>query len=317
MFFSRKRAILYLTKEKIVWASGKVPSGRIFAVKELPWSEENLRKALKDIAVHFPRKLRVVVGEEYSYLAEVQGEGDHIKKTEVQSVIPEELQENWDTRKTRQGFQLMAIQEKFLAILVKALSGENLKVEAVESESLALNREIGKKDDHLFFKGDGKFLLGAAKGGAVVFTRIFSKFPEEREIRNFLDYVSRRHGLVFSKIYADGETGAREDIFAKFGLTLEKKTLDPLSGMCRKKNIYGRDRDVLNIFLEKKDSGRKKDGSGGMSWREKILLAIFLAVIAGGGAAAYYIQKAKPGAKSPMPAIQERTVNQAGLDWGK
>lgn len=324
MIFSKKRTILYITKEKIRWAKGTVPDGKIYDRRELPWSEKNLQTALADIAEHFPKKLRVVVGEEFSYVTHfLKSEKPGRIISDAQVFIPENLQDGWDSKDgDLNSVQIMVVQQKLFSILKKMFFKAKLRVEAIESESISISRMIAaeKNKTVLAARYDGKILLEAARNGMVLATKIFYGLPEKEKVQEFLDYAANQKDISFDAIYIQDKTGDLIKIFQLFNLNIQEKELDPMIGICRKKDINGRDKDILNIFLGKAEGEDNVNikGKKRLALREKIILTVFLVVVLAGAGAIYYAYKSQRGMfKKNVPASREAQKNQPGLQWEK
>lgn len=325
MIFSRKRTIIFIDKEKIKWAQGSAPDGKLFGeVKSLPWSEKNLDAALSDIENSFPRKIRIVIGEELSYTADFK-ETD--KKNSIindaQSIIPEKLQDGWDTREEGDGnIQIAAIQQNFFAILKKNSAKFKLNIEAMESESISICRmadaEKGKAIVFISNRGD-KIVLGAARNGSVLAAEVFFKIPNQEQIQKFIEYVSSRKNVSLKDVYIDDETKVLMKIFQSLKFNIQEKMLDPMIGICRKKDIFGRDKDILNIFLDKSsEAGSERSiKEKKFSLREKVLIGVFIFVITAGLTAVYYMQKYKQQIIKTQPVVRNTGDVQAGLKWEK
>jgi len=323
MIFSHKRTILFINREKIQWTTGRVPDGKLFGeVNFLPWSEKNLSAALDNIADKFPKKIRIVVGEEFSYVTHfAKNDKKNPIISEAQVLIPEKLQDGWDSREADSGdVQVMAVQQELFAILKKALAEKNLQVEAIEAESVSIARMIQEEKNtaFIFARNNGKIILGIAQGSEILATRIFAKLPEKEYIKEFISYVAKPKNISITRAYIQDKTGSLMKIFGDLGLEGREGELDPMVGICRKKDLTGRDKDVLNIFLNSsnKAENRKVIGKKRVSLREKILLIVFLLVIAGGAAGIYYVQKSRQKSVKAKPVIQNVSSDQAGLKWG-
>jgi len=254
MIFSKRCTILFISKEKIRWAPGQVPSGKILGeVKEVAWSEENLHVALKDIASNLSKRVRIVIGEEFAYAAYLKKDeqGSDIRSA-AQSRIPEKITDGWDTQMKADGdIQAMAIQEGLFASLKKLFREMRLKAEVIETESVALSRMLPAKKGEavIFAKQDGKFLLGAARDSAVLATEVFSSPPSTEDFRKFTEYVSGRYGVAIGQMFVTNSENCDREVFRSLGLIISETPLDPMEGICKKKDIRGRDADVLNIAL--------------------------------------------------------------------
>ena len=262
MIFSHYRTIIFISKEKILWAKIKIPSGKIFGlVWALPWSEENLQTAFADIKKKFPRNVRVVVGEEFSYVTHFKKAGsENNLASEAQILIPENLQGAWDTREGDSGLvQVMAVQQKFFSTLEKIIFEAGLKVEAVETESIAISRMIPAEKNKavLFARYEEKILLGVVQYGLVLATRIFFKLPDQKEVKEFLDYVSSQKSVSFESVYVQDKTGELTKIFQQFKLNVQEALLNPMLGICRKKDIRGDDKKVLNILMKNDEKAKR------------------------------------------------------------
>ena len=320
MFFSHSRTILFIDKEKIRWAKGQAPNGKIFgSIQELPRSENNWHLALENIAANFPRKIRIVAGEEFSYVVGFQKNGKNGEIiSEAQALIPEKLQEGWDSSESQSdNVQVMAIQQEFFSALKKILSNSKLQVEAIEVESISISRLIPKNNGQaiLVARNDGKILLEAVQGGLVIATKIFWKLPEKEKIQEFINYLSSQKNTTPSLVYIEDKTGDLISIFQSLGLAIQEKVLNPLIGICQKKDLSGQDKKILNIFLNQEAS--ESNTSHGLAFREKVILIVFLVVFLGGMALVYFIIKTKGKdvkMNSPVQKIQE---DQAGLRWDK
>jgi len=298
MLFSQERTILYISKEKIIWVLAKIPAGKIIGqAHDLLWSEDNLRRALFEIRDKFPKILRIVIGEEWAYVMSLE-KNEAGKQTEisVRSRIPENSNIAWDAKAVAEGTaQVMAVQENFLSGLKKVISESGLRAEAVEIESVSISRLMEKKKEGatLFLKKNGKVIFGAIENGAVIFTKIFSRFPAKNEIGEFLEYVSGKTGSSFQDICVSGATEEESSALREFNLNVEKSFLEPLAGIAQKKDIRGKDENVLNInlaYVEKEDK-KEKDHKRGR--REKILLIIFIADLVLGALAIYFILRSR------------------------
>ncbi len=324
MIFSHQRTILFIDKEKIQWVAGRIPGGKLFGeVQSLSWSEENLAVALDEVAKNFPKKLRIVVGEEFSYVTHFSKQD---KKSliidEAQVLIPEKLQDGWDSREENSGdIQVMAVQQWLFSILEKALLERDLQVEAIEAESIAMTRMIheDKGKAFIFAKNNGKIVLGIAQDGEVLATKIFFKLPEKDYVEEFISYVTKPKNISIERAYVQDETGNLAKIFKSLKLEVRDEELSPMLGICRKTDISGRDKDVLNIFLGKSGKAESKNGreQKRANLREKILLAVFLLVIASGAAAVYYMQKSRQKTVKTTPVTQKVSSDSSGLQWGK
>lgn len=311
MLFSRERSIIFINREKIRWAKMQVPSGKLLGViQEAVCSEENLRLALADIAKNYSNKARIVVGEEFSYVTLFQ-KGDEQKTTlgEAQALIPENLESGWDSKDGGgRNVQVMAVQQQVFAVIKKALLENKIEAEAMEAESISLSRMIPSEKDRvaLFARFDEKILLEVVQNGIVLATRIFFQLPTKEKIQEFLDYVSSRNNITFETAYVQDESGELVKVFQALGINIQESLLDPMVGICQKKDIAGSDKEVLNIILEKEakkaEINVKKSLAIPSTLREKILLVSFLIIFLGGMAVSYYIYQArqKTGKISPQ-----------------
>jgi len=279
MMFSNRRTILSINKGNILWTKGAVPSGKLVGeMSKKPWSEENLAAAVADIAERFPRRVRVVVGEEFSYATSFAKEKADIS-SEVHSRIPENLKEGWDyQQKNADAVEIIAVQEKLFSLIRKLFSEAGLIAEAIETESASISRLLPKAKNTavLFARYDSVVLGGAAQGRRVLTAQVFDEFPDAHAIAEFTDYVAGRFNVPFERAYVQAEETELESIFQGNGIAVEKIPLDPMVGICKKKRLRGRDSDVLNIRLDA--IKKEKQAKSPMARREKILLAVFILV---------------------------------------
>jgi hypothetical protein len=326
MLFSHKRTILFINKEEIRWIKGRMPDGKFYGqVQFLPWSEKNLSVALENIEQNFPKKIRLVVGEEFSYVTnfkKIDKKSSII--SEAQVFIPEKLQDGWDSCERDSGnIQFMAVQQRLLIIIKKAFSERQLQIEAIEVESISIARIIlaEKNEAFIFAKNESKIILGIAQNDEVLATRIFSIFPAKEEIEKFIEYVSKQKDISVTRAFVQDKTGNLVKIFADIDLDVKESELDPMLGICCKKDITGRDKDVLNILLNKhKSENVSCNEKKYLTKREKIIAIIFLMIVLGGVFAVYYIKKIRQNTvriKQTVQIIQVEKNNQAGLVWEK
>lgn len=302
MLFSRVRTIIFINREKIRWTKGRVPAGQLLEVpQEVVCSEANLQTVLAEIIEHSPKKVRIVVGEEFAYvtrLRKVEMAGQI--ETAIQSLIPENLDEGWDSKdEGANHVQVMAIQQQVFAVLKKALLENKLRLEAMEAESVSISRMVAASKDEavLLARYDGKVLLEVVRNGSVLATRIFFQFPSQEQIQEFLDYMISQKSIVFKTIYLQDESGELAKIFQALGLNVQAITLDPMVGIGQKKDIDGPDSEVLNIILgeneKSQEAGHLADGATGRTLREKILAVLFGIILLGGLAVAYYLYQSR------------------------
>lgn len=323
MIFSHKRTILFITKDKIQWMAGRVPDGKLLGeVQSLPWSEENLHAALDIIADKFPKKLRIVIGEEFSYVTHfIKNNKKTTIVSEAQAFIPEELRDGWDSREEKTGeVQVMAVQQELFSMLKKALSERSLRVEAIEAESVSIARMVQKHECKaaIFARSEGKTILGVVQCVEILATKVFSKFPAKEQIKKFIDLAVIPKDAV-TKVYIQDESGKLAEIFKELGVEAQVLDLDPMLGVCHKKDLTGRDKDVLNIFLDQGGAqlNKSENSHNHLSLREKILLGIFLAAIIGSAVTVYFVQKNRQKAVKMMPTTQGVISDQSGLKWTK
>jgi hypothetical protein len=294
MLFSHERALIFIDREKILWTKGLVPSGELLGgVQEVACSEENLQVVLADIAQNFPDRVRIVVGEEFSYVTRFQKKnGKSLTLGEVQALIPEKLEEGWDSKDgDADNVQVMAVRQQVFSVLQRLLLENNIKVEAIEAESISISRTVPEAKDNaiLLARSDGKVLLEVVNNGMVLATRIFFQFPVKEKVQEFLDYASGRKNIAPVAAYVQDGTGELAKILQELGLDVQERVLDPMAGICLKKDIAGRDADVLNILPGKEGIGIGEEGKReSLALREKVLLAAFITVLLGGAAIAYF-----------------------------
>jgi len=299
MLFSSSRTILSINKGSICWTKGKAGSGKLVGETcKKPWSEENLAAAVADIAKRFPQRVRVVVGEEFSYATSFTKEQTDISN-EVHSRIPENLKEGWDyQQKNTNGVEIMAVQEKLFSLIRKLFSEAGLVAEAIETESASISRLLpeAKNTAVLFARYDAVVLVGAVKDGSVLAAEVFDEFPVVKDIMEFTDYLAGRFGVPFDRVYVQEGEEELEKVFREVNLQVEKIVLDPMVGICKKKRLRGRDSEILNIRLDavQKEKHAKKP----MELREKILLGAFILVFILCAVFIYYILQSRKAAES-------------------
>lgn len=301
-----------------------MPDGKLLGeVQFLPWSEKNLSLALDEIANKFPGKLRIVVGEEFSYVIHFP---KNDKKTsiinEAQTFIPEKLQDGWDSCEEKTGdMQVMAIQQRLFVILKESLAERNLQVEAIEVESVAIARLIHEEKNKtlIFARNTGRVILGIAQNSEILAAKVFSKPLDKKSFKEFIDYAIKPKNTYSMVAHIQDKSGDVIKIFEELGLELSEEELDPMVGTCLKKDISGRDRDVLNIFLDRVNMSANKNvaESQTINLREKILLSIFLLIFIGGAITVYRIQKSRQKTVKPAPITRHVQDSQSGLQWEK
>jgi hypothetical protein len=286
MLFSRQITVLFVTRGKIrsdVFSSrGKAAQ----EVKTYDWTEENLQSVLKEIASHVPNRVRVVFGEEFSYVIALktsQSTREGILE-EAQAVIPDELENNWDFQKGDDPdfpLQVAAVNHNLFNIFSSSLLEAGFFIEAVEPQSISLARIFPRKGLFLFFARDEKVLLGAIKNGVVIATHVTNPERAVPILGAFLTGVRNKCNAQPEKIFVSKGINADSDIFSKNNIQAESLNLNPLYGAAMKKDISGKDSFSLNIKSKRPDSSDKKikQPRRTVSRREKILIILFCSII--------------------------------------
>jgi hypothetical protein len=257
MFFSHNITTLFVTVGEIRSAVFSSRGKLILEEKIYDWTEKSLPTVLGDIAARGPQKIRVVFGEEFSYVLALKFSDKSREKMfpEAQDNIPDVLSNNWDFQKENDPdfpSQVAAIQQHLFDFFISKLKEANFQIEAIEPQSVALARLLPKSGVFLFAVKYEKVLFGAVRNGVVTATFVASDDDAIVAFENFLSYVKKKCKEVPKKVFVSSNINKKTDVFSRNNLSAEIYNLDPLMGIALKKDIKGEDWKVLNIDWKNK-----------------------------------------------------------------
>ncbi|NTW26942.1 MAG: LytR C-terminal domain-containing protein [Candidatus Moranbacteria bacterium] len=320
MFFRHHITTIFVTRGKITSAVFSTGGKNIKAAAVYDWNEENLALVLADIAAHGPNVVRVVFGEEFSYVTTLDSsKGDRGSILEkAREAIPEELGDNWDFRKEKDQLfssQVIAVQAQLLNMFIEKLKEAGLRVEAMEPQSVAIARLLPKTGLFLFAVNDEKFLMGAVRNGTVIGTFVAAKSDDASMLAGFVASVRKKCKEELSTVLIDKYMQVGDDVFLANGLQPEIMELDPLYSIAVKKHLVGSDSHVLNIlpvdkkilkkqatekYLSKIENTATVQAPARFSLREKILAIFFVIGLVASG---FVLLKKMPPKKQSISLI--------------
>lgn len=286
--FKTKKTIISISRGKLRAGNVAVrPPVKIDGLIEVDWTPETLDQVLTQVKKALKAKtVRVVVGEDLSYVVSVSIPKDppasgqdetserEAVKQKLQELVPENLDEAvWDFREVAETHeskvvQVVAIVKTFFENLSLGLQKANLAVEAIEPTSYALARLTeNEKQPHLIVHNGQTATALVADHGLVVASEMFGAQITMVKIGQLLDFAQEHFNITPGKIILSGnmEGVDAKQLEAK-DREIEQKDLDPMIGLAFKKDLKGKDENVLNLeplkvtreFAEKLSERSKK-----------------------------------------------------------
>lgn len=269
--FSKKRFVIFISKQFIdpgFVTLGETPlfeGGEAFS-----YTKETLAESLKKIKEISKGKIRIVLGEELVYVAELSFPNKTIitrelvqKKTE--EIIPEDLkQTEWDfqalqykekSKDTREiVVQVAVIEKSFSDSFRQALITNPLPIESIYPESYVLaNLESGATGVSVIIEQDrGLSVLCAVEDGFSIASRVQKEAVMIEDVKVFIDFLLSYKGKKIERIIFSHFS---EEVMTPFlnladeGYTVLAKDYNPLVGAALQEKISGKDEDILNIDI--------------------------------------------------------------------
>jgi hypothetical protein len=263
MFASQKK-ILFISGKTIRMAqvSGTGKSQKVKLGADVPWAKETLTKTLFEIKKTHGGPFSVVLGDDISFTFAVavpldtESEREYVRIKAAEE-IPEELGDyGWDFKEVLESpgkkeklVQFISADDEFYKVFSAAVRDSGIKIEAVESVSCALARQLtGRAQPMLVFHIADNYLVFLCQRGLVFTSQNFDAEPTSREITAFLGFAEEKFGIIpmialLSGVYPtlNGKTAD----FTKF--KVETFALDPFLGIAIKRDSGGKDEISLNI----------------------------------------------------------------------
>lgn len=265
--FEGKKQIVFIDKNKITLFDvtlGAVPINQVLA--EYEWDGQNPEEPLKKIKETGNANLRILLDESFAYVVNVSiPENTKNERAEIQikaqELIPEDLEKTpWDFKEVllikknpqdtgEKLIQVFVIPKNFFNRLSQIIQSTRLTIEAIEPVSYALARLVKDEELVIVIYGKTSYLMCLVMRGLVVATKEVAAITVEG-IQLFVSYAQEHYGFLPKKIIAahNQETFDYAPFQAEF--RIEYKDLNPVIGLALKKDIKGKDEEILE---EKKD----------------------------------------------------------------
>ena len=296
MIFSKDITTIFITRRHIRAAVFSTKGRAKTEVQTYVWDKENIDVVLKEIFSNGPKEVRVVFGEEFSYVTAVpigKKNREEIRRS-AQEIIPEKLENNWDFKKEKSSetqFQVAAIKPEIFEFFQKKFKESGLKIEAIEPQSVSLARVLPERGLALFMcEDDDKILLGAVSDSTLETAQITSEGNVTADFRRFREYVKKKFSKDPSVVFVGPKMNMSAGTFVDKDIEIRSFNPDPLRAVAIKENISGADWQVMNIDPENISITPEKEISGesNFSKREIILAIIFIGGLLAAGAFIYW-----------------------------
>ncbi len=283
--FERKKTILFITKSKIKIANvsiGDNTQEEIIAVFD--WTPDTLSDVLSKFQKDIKHSARILLSEDFVYTVNVTMPSGSVSRDDIkkraQELIPENLDETiWDFKEigSPTTIQVVAVAKGLFETVRSAVAKVGLRIEAIESLSLALAR-FSKKEDKpslYIYIDDGDILVTLAQKGLVLGTEHlttldvnaitqFILFAKERfniEVRDVI-FCGRTSGVDLAKFSREAGSGfarcqtvsgfARCQTVSGFArqdpnFKAQIQDISPIISLAYKEDIKGKDEEVLNL----------------------------------------------------------------------
>ncbi|MDR3547048.1 MAG: hypothetical protein P4M11_02015 [Candidatus Pacebacteria bacterium] len=258
--FDSQKYILYFQSQTIRVASGTEVK------EEVPWTDETLSAALIGIKKKFGDTYSIMVDDDLTFAfgisipADTKDEREFIR-IKASETVPEEIDDfGWDYKEVLEDagrknkiVQFVSLDNRFCRSLSKAVADSGIKVTATEPMVCSLARLLaGDSEPILAIHGNGKkYLAFISLKGLVLSTESFDAEPAPARIVKFLEFVKEEFDVAPKEVFLSGDFKSLNAAVPEFtGWKVQKKDLDPLSGMVMKQDIGGEDRADLNIPLD-------------------------------------------------------------------
>jgi hypothetical protein len=281
--FRNKTIILSINKDTIQVGSvknGKNPSFEEF--KQYPYKDSNLPQVLSQIHKEWgASKIRVIISEDLAYVlsfpvdTKETDDRDYIEK-KLKEYIPEVISDiTWDYKHIqdftiaisgveKSVIQVIATQTKFIQKLSTAIKDSQLKAEAIEPLSVALARVLQNDPEPvaILYKDKTTTRLIAYRG-LVLVSQVMNTEKLGENLKQLTRYAWEHFSIKPTKVYLAGDISEipQEKIARITGLSVEQRDLNPMFGMATKKDLKGKDEDVLNIKPSSSDEVKQNSAA--------------------------------------------------------
>ena len=281
------KEILFITPSAIRGFS--IQGGKVTEIVNLPWTTENVRAVLGTARAALGRNVRLLVGEQFSYVATLLLPQDTTyasleeERVAVRDLagkfIPENLAESaWDYQEISlsdislgRPVQVVALVASFARVVVPALKEVGFRIPVTLPESCAVARSFADQEEPflLVYKGDFFFVASVVQGWVLSSTTSLQELTFEA-VESVGRFVKGRFGFSSSRILFAGSCTENDLVnfdrtkAERAGFSIEFSNESALLGLAMKKDVSGNDPSILSVELsvtEKSDDGDTKESS--------------------------------------------------------
>lgn len=242
---------------------------------ELDWTPEKLPQALATARAALGKRIRLVLGDFFTYVSSVplaetaspEEERGTVGES-FQLLIPEKLSEtSWDYRsfempteksiQPRRYAEIIALTRSCARTIIPAIKEAGFRIEAVEPESTSLARLLQDEDTctMILYKSDSSFLIAGAFRGHILAS--FSTIPKLTdaiflEAKRFLEYrfsceVRSLHAV--GSFSADDFARVKPETFDQNHIIVSTHEGSAARGTALKDDFEGADSAILSLNL--------------------------------------------------------------------
>jgi hypothetical protein len=268
--FENKKLVLFITKSKITVSSvtiGSNPTEKI--IGQFDWTPDTLDNALLRIKRITNDNIRILLSEDFVYVVNFSLPSSSpldrdLVRQKAQPLIPENLRETvWDFKEILTPLapfnkspttiiQVVAVVKTLFETLSTSIAKVYLHIEAIEPLSYALARFTIQHDKpFLFVYIDEEILLVLAQKEAVLATERLNNI-DANAINQFTAFTKDKLAIEPQNIVFCGNTkNINLQQYQNANLKVEIQNISPAISLAYKKDIKGKDKDVLNLGLLK------------------------------------------------------------------
>jgi hypothetical protein len=267
MFFNQRSLVLigrdFVRTAKVDLAG----EPKIEDLAEFDLGQKDLESVLSEVRQRYGSRVRVLLSEDLAYVAclfvslESEDERKAVEE-KAQEIIPESLTETvWDFKdiftekeQSKKIVQVVAAVKSFFEGFSLAASKAGLEPEAMEPVSCAL-ASLTEEDKlpQMIIHKDKKILVLMAGRGLVLASETVENQLFNKEVANkLIEFCKTEFQVVPSKIICSGSIEEEQlKQVESLGYPVEKQNLEPMIGLAEKKDLKGKDEDVLNLTFQK------------------------------------------------------------------
>ncbi|MGB2791535.1 MAG: LytR C-terminal domain-containing protein [Candidatus Moraniibacteriota bacterium] len=272
------KEILFITPSAIRGFS--IRSGKVNEIVNLSWTTENVRAVLGTARAALGRNVRLLVGEQFTYVATfllpkdanyASLEEERIAVRDLaEKFIPENLMESaWDYQEISlpdislgRPVQVVALVASFARVVVPALKEAGFRIPVTLPESCAVARLFVDWEEPflLVYKGDFFFVAGVVRGRVLSSTTSLQELTFET-VESVGRFMKDRFGFSSSRILFTGSCTENDLVnfdrtkAERAGFSIEFSDKSALLGLATKKDVSGSDPSVLSVELSVVEKG--------------------------------------------------------------